>query len=156
MTGSEYVARPGHVSGGGAPAGDRLTRLLDSSAIGLSALCFAHCLAFPLLIAMLPTLDSILPGQWWAHPVILAIALPLAGWALLRSWRRHHDWRPAALGILGLSLMVTGLVLGERGWGETVFTVIGGLTLAAGHMLNWRLDGHHHVHSEGSEHRSRA
>lgn len=139
------------------PAGDRLTRLLDRSAIGLSSLCLVHCLAFPVLIALLPALGSILPRQWWVHPAILATALPLAGWALHRGWRRHRDWRPVALGIAGLSLMVIGLLSGERGWGETVFTVIGGLTLAAGHVLNWRLDDHRvHPHSECNEHGRRA
>lgn len=124
---------------------DPFSRHLDRSAIILSGLCLVHCLAFPILIAFLPALDNFLPRQWWVHPLILAIALPLAGAALWRGWHRHHDLRPPVLGAVGLFLLTIGILAGEGGPFEIGFTVAGGLTLVAAHVLNWRLDGHRHA-----------
>ena len=133
----------------------RMTRLLDRGAIGLSGLCLIHCLAFPVLIALLPALASVLPQQWWVHPAILATAVPLAGVALWRGWRQHGDPRPARLGVLGLGLMTAGVLVRDTTVAETVLTVAGGLTVATAHVLNWRLDPmgrHHHADLDGNEH----
>lgn len=119
---------------------DFWTRLLDRSAIGLSGLCLVHCLAFPVIVALLPAMASVLPRQPWVHAAILSAALPLAGIALWRGWSRHRDRRPGLFGALGLTLMGVGLATGDGGIVETVLTVIGGLMLAAAHALNWRLD----------------
>ena len=119
-------------------AGHRLTRILDRSAIGLSFLCLAHCLAFPMLIAFLPALATVLPQGEWVHPLLLAIALPLAGVALWRGWRRHRAVQPLAFGAIGLALMTIGVDAGASA--EIVLTVAGGLALAGAHLLNWRLD----------------
>lgn len=133
---SHPAHRHGHVSDGE----NWLTRWLDRSAIGLSGLCLVHCLAFPVIVALLPAMAPILPQQPWVHSAILATALPLAGFALWRGWRRHRDLRPGFLGVVGLYLMGAGLALGEGRLMETVLTVIGGLLLASAHALNWRLD----------------
>ena len=123
---------------------DRLSRHLDRSAIILSALCLVHCLAFPILVALLPALAGILPRQWWVHPLILAMALPLASVALWRGWLRHHDPRPPLLGAVGLLQLTIGVLAGEGGYFEIGATVVGGLTLAAAHVMNWHLIGHRH------------
>ncbi len=141
---SELTHRHGPAHDGGG------TRLLDRSAIGLSGLCLVHCLAFPVVIALSPAMGSVLPRLWWVHPVILAAALPLAGIALWRGWRGHRDRRPGLLGALGLTLMVAGLASGEEAVLETVLTVVGGLTLASAHALNWRLDHDARFHADAS------
>ena len=143
---SPSVHRHGHVS----DSDNRLTRWLDRSAIGLSGLCLVHCLAFPVIIALLPAMAPILPQQPWVHPAILATALPLAGLALWRGWRRHHDLRPGLLGVVGLNLMGAGLAVGEGRSMETILTVIGGLLLATAHALNWRLDHGARFHANTS------
>lgn len=62
--------------------------LLDSSAIALSGLCLLHCLALPLLAATLPLL-----GAWsraeWIHVMFATAAVPLSGYALWSTHRRH-------------------------------------------------------------------
>lgn len=62
---------------------------LDTSAIALSSLCLLHCLALPLLAAALPLL-----GRWeqaeWVHVVFATAAVPLSGYALWSSHRRHR------------------------------------------------------------------
>lgn len=118
------------------------TRLLDRGAIALSALCLVHCLALPAALAAAPALAAALPEQPWVHPAILATAAPLAAIALWRGWRRHGQRLPGLLGAIGVALLAAGVVAGngltEGGTAETVLTVLGGLTLAAAHLRNWR------------------
>ncbi|MCC4608057.1 MerC domain-containing protein [Xanthomonas campestris] len=118
------------------------TSLLDSSAIALSGLCLLHCLALPLLAAALPLL-----GAWsraeWVHVVFATAAVPLSGYALWSTHRRHPLPPPVwVLAICGL----TGLVLGASGlagaW-ETPITVVGSLLLASTHLVNLRLRRRH-------------
>lgn len=125
------------------------TRLLDRGAIALSALCLFHCLALPLVIAAAPAFAAALPDQPWVHPAILATAAPLAAIALWRGWRRHGWLRPGLLGLTGIVLLAAGVAAdgtAADGTAETVLTVLGGLTLASAHLLNWRgVHGGHHA-----------
>ncbi|MBB4757875.1 hypothetical protein FHT12_002130 [Xanthomonas campestris] len=117
--------------------------VLDNSAIALSSLCLLHCLALPLLAAALPLL-----GAWsraeWVHVVFAAAAVPLSGYALWSSHRRHALPAPVwALAVFGLA----GLVLGASGVAgaalETPVTVTGSLLLASTHLVNLRLRRRH-------------
>ncbi|NJC44575.1 MerC domain-containing protein [Xanthomonas arboricola] len=113
--------------------------VLDNSAIALSSLCLLHCLALPLLAAALPLL-----GAWsraeWVHVVFATAAVPLSGYALWSSHRRHAlpapVWALAVFGLAGLVLGASGVAGGS--W-ETPITVIGSLLLASTHLLNLRL-----------------
>jgi hypothetical protein len=145
----DFLAHGGHVSGDAldraAPRrGWSVTRWLDRGAVGLSMLCLVHCLAFPVVIIALPALGEILPRQWWVHPVIFALAVPMATIALVRGWSDHHDRRPVLLGGLGLALLGLGLLAGEASATAVLLTVVGGLVVAAAHLLNWRLGRHGH------------
>jgi len=110
--------------------------LFDASAVALSSLCLLHCLALPLLAALLP-----LFGAWseteWVHGVFVLIAAPLTSYAL---WRAHRQRPlPIALWLLagsGLALLLAGACggLGERA--ETPLTVAGSLALAGAHLWN--------------------
>jgi len=116
--------------------------MCDASAVGLSALCLAHCLLLPVLAALLPVFGAWAQAEW-VHVVFVCIALPLAGTAL---WRAHR-LRPlpralialAVLGLLGLAAGAFGLP--SHAW-ETPLTVSGSLLLAAAHVWNWRRRPH--------------
>ncbi|SEM42164.1 MerC mercury resistance protein [Pseudoxanthomonas sp. GM95] len=114
----------------------------DASAIGLSALCLAHCLLLPVLAALLPVFGAWAQAEW-VHLLFACIALPLAGAAL---WRAHL-LRPLPLPLVALAgLGLTGLVAGAFGfpthaW-ETPVTVVGSLLLASAHVWNWRRRPH--------------
>lgn len=118
---------------------------LDRSAIALSALCLAHCLALPVVIAAAPAMARVLPDQPWVHPAILATAAPLAAVTLWRGWRHHRSRRPAAIGLAGIVLLAAGVAVGD-GAAETALTVAGGLALAGAHALNWRRTHAGHAH----------
>ena len=110
--------------------------LFDVSALALSGLCLLHCLALPLLAALLPLL-----GTWseaeWVHGLFVLIAAPLTSYAL---WRAHrHRPLPAALWLLagtGLALLLAGACGGLGARAETPLTVAGSLALASAHLWN--------------------
>ncbi len=121
-----------------------LTRWLDQGAIGLSALCLLHCLALPLVVLALPVASAIVPHQWWVHPAIFGLAVPMATIALVRGWYNHRDRRPVVIGGVGLTLLGIGLLSAEGSATEIVFTVLGGAVVAVAHLLNRRLGQHRH------------
>lgn len=111
--------------------------LFDGLAIGVSAACLVHCLALPLVIALLPAWSAWLDVPEVFHLYVLLFALPFSLAVLLRAAFARRSLVPLALGTSGLVLMAAALALGE-GLGETVVTSIGALLLAAGHIVNWR------------------
>jgi hypothetical protein len=113
-------------------------RLLDLSAVSISALCLVHCLALPVLAAMLPLANAWVQSEW-VHAVFVLIAAPLSALALLHGGSGHRAPAPwLALAGLGVAL----LALGAAGWPdrswETPVTVVGSLCLATVHLWNWR------------------
>lgn len=122
-------------------------RVLDGSAMSLSGLCLVHCLALPVLAALLPAL-----GPWthaeWVHVAIVLFAAPIAAFALARP---VHGERPpralTALGGLGVALLALG-AFGSPAI-ETPVTVAGSLCLAAAHLWNWRRHGRRHADAKG-------
>jgi hypothetical protein len=122
-------------------------RLFDLSAIGLSGLCLVHCLALPLVAAVLPMF-----GPWaraeWVHGVFVAIAAPLSAGALWLNSRGER--RPAGLYVAALAGLAL-LALGAVGWPspalETPITVTGSLSLVGAHLWNWRRRHRGHAHA---------
>ncbi len=130
---------------------------LDRWGIVISSICLVHCLALPVLIALLPAVAPLLPPDNWVHPVLIGMALPVTGWALVRGYRLHREWRAVALGVVGLGLIGGGVLLDAVPLAAAGLTVIGGLFVAAAHLLNWRAHsalgaGHHHGSPAHSPH----
>ena len=108
--------------------------------MGLSGLCVVHCLAGSVLLAGLS-----ITGGLWAHEVHaigLAIALPLALYALVRGVRMHHRHVVVVLGGLGLLMMAVSLLLRHGSGAEMALSIVGVLTLAGAHLLNLRWSRH--------------
>lgn len=113
--------------------------MLDRLAMGASLLCLLHCLAFPLLIAALPSLSHILHLPESFHMWVVVFAIPCSLWALLPGRSRHGAVTPLLLAGAGLLFLIAGIsILHDAGW-ETQATVAGSLLLSAAHVLNWRL-----------------
>lgn len=113
-----------------------ITRL-DRLGMLISSACLVHCLALPLLTALLPFLSLSLPGDEWTHRVLLAMALPVTGLALFRGWRRHRAAVPTICGAAGLMMIAAGLFPGSE-IAEAALTVTGGLIVVGAHLMNWR------------------
>jgi len=113
--------------------------LLDASAVGLSGLCLAHCLALPLVAAFSPLLATWAEAEW-VHAAVIGMAAPISIFAL---WRRAKGAAIIGLSALGLAILTLGAFHWPSAELETPITVAGSLVLAAAHILNWR---RRHVH----------
>lgn len=112
---------------------------LDRAAIGLSGVCLVHCIATSVVLTVLASAGGLLFNPL-IHEVGLALAICLAAVALGRGWLRHRGVAPALVGLCGLCLMGSALVV-RHGLGETALTIVGVGLVALGHHLNRRLLG---------------
>lgn len=110
--------------------------------MSLSIGCLVHCLALPLVIALLPATASWLDIPESFHLWALLTALPVSLFMLLSSYRNHSDHVPLLLGTNGLTLMACALLIPDR-MAETAVSSSGALLLAGAHLVNWRLRGLH-------------
>ena len=122
---------------------------LDRIAIGLSAICAIHCVAFPLVAGFLPLLATTLHHghvlhEFWFHQFILIFILPVSILALVAGYRCHKQIVPILISSIGLLCLVlvaifAGTLISNNiipHEGETWLTVVGGVIHAIGHVLN--------------------
>ena len=120
------------------PLEGRAGAALNTFAVCASFTCMMHCLALPLLFAVLPAIaDRVDPGENF-HAAVILLALPMSALALVGGWRRHRTYAPLAAGVVGLTLIAVGIALARREAIETVVTVTGSLLLAGAHIMNWQ------------------
>lgn len=130
----------------GLPDND-MQKVLDLLAVSISGLCVIHCLLMPLALIMFPILSGSLFAGEDFHRFLVWVILPTSSAAFLLGCRRHKDNKVLLLGILGMFVLVSSAfwghdLVGELG--ERLFTVLGGLVLAAAHLRNFRLCRHDH------------
>ena len=120
--------------------------MVEGLAVGAALACLAHCIALPVILAILPAFATMVPIPATFHILALAFAIPSTGGALYIGYRRHRLAAPLLIGGAGLAL----LALGVLRWGETPLeapvTILGSLFIAAAHVVNWRLRRATHLH----------
>ena len=109
---------------------------VDRLAIGLSGLCFVHCIASAVAVAVLASAGTFLLDPIF-HEVGMTIAFVLGVLGLGRGILTHGFMLPASVGGLGLGVMAGSLYLGHEN-GGTLYSIIGVLIVALGHDLNRR------------------
>lgn len=119
-----------------------LQSLPDKTAITLSLLCTAHCLALPFLLILFPSLLSLqLDNEAFHFWMVLAV-IPVSLYALTLGCKKHQRFHLLAVGGVGLlclllAVFVPEALLGEIG--EKGLTLIGSALIAFGHFKNYRL-----------------
>ncbi len=109
---------------------------LDGAAIGLSALCVIHCLALPLLVAVVPAL-GVVAGEEWVHRGFVILAVPVSLLALARLDPGRGISVMVGLLVVGLGLLIAGAFVEALEPFEVTLTVSGALILSAAHVLRW-------------------
>lgn len=109
---------------------------IDASAVTLSGLCLIHCMALPLLAAFLPVAGVFADAEW-VHKAFVAAALPVSGFAIVRSWKSRGGTGFTMLAILGLTLLVSAAFVPALHPFETPLTVAGALLLGSAHIWRW-------------------
>ena len=89
----------------------------DLAAIGVSLVCIVHCLCLPALLTLVPALAGLI-GQDIEHSTVhwtlLAIAVPISTWTLVRSLSRHGGGWLLATGLAALALLFLAPALTAR------------------------------------------
>ncbi|WP_043316303.1 MerC domain-containing protein [Microbulbifer sp. HZ11] len=110
-------------------------------AIGLSAMCTIHCLALPLVLALVPSMAALGLDNEAFHLWMVLAVIPTSVYALTMGCKQHKRYRVVVLGGAGLGLLATAVLLGESAGelGEKLLTVAGASLVAFGHLWNYRL-----------------
>ena len=111
------------------------TKLLDITSMGLSVLCLIHCLALPLIIVALPALSG-LSDQDWVHKVLISIAVPLSAFTLYSS-KGYRNHLVLSIAVFGLFMLGLAAFYGPVQKIEVLISVIGALSVAGAHGLNY-------------------
>jgi hypothetical protein len=112
-------------------------RALDVAGVGLATLCLVHCLVLPILAVAMPFAAQLSHAEW-VHATVVALAAPAAIVAILPALAaRPIPWAIPALAVAGLAAMTSALFV-EAAFLETALSVMGGISLASAHLLNWR------------------
>lgn len=109
--------------------------VVDRLGICVSVACAVHCLAMPVLLALLPTMSSIFLIGHGVEAVLAIAAVVLAIACLCWGFRIHRKKRL----ILSFSAAAAFILWGQSmgtGWVETLLVVLGGLGLVGSHLLN--------------------
>lgn len=111
---------------------------LDFFGFSASMLCAVHCMAVPLVV----TFGALSGLAWltnpWVEITLIAASIWIASWSLTRSYFKYHR-RFTAISIVagGFALLIVSRFVAHE-W-EPIMAVLGGVTIATAHWINWRL-----------------
>jgi MerC mercury resistance protein len=126
-----------------------VSHYLDRIAISLSAICIVHCLAVPLIVAILPIAALGFGAESHFHAIMLWLVVPVSIIGLIMGYRVHHRSGIVALGIVGVTVISIAAIVGHRQWAvstEILVSVVGSLLLAGAHWTNFVVVRKIHVH----------
>jgi hypothetical protein len=107
-----------------------------------STLCAVHCLAMPFVLAAQPVFVWLRLSRV-VDNALLALAAVVGVLVCASNHRRHRDWGPLGLLLLGLTAVFVGRYFGLR-----PLTMGGPLVMSYGLWLNRRLCPCHACHHE--------
>ena len=118
----------------------KTTQNLDRIGVTASTLCAIHCALVPIFITALPLLGLEFMANEWVEISMIAISAVLGTLSLSLSYRKQHrKLLPFLVLITGFILIAIGHFSGLEAL-EPIFIPIGGLIVAAAHLVNWKLN----------------
>lgn len=106
------------------------SRRADLLGMTNSALCLAHCLAMPLLVAM--------GAAFMHHPLVSMVFIAVAGWAVFTAMRRSPArWLVRSMW-MAWAVFALSLFLEEVHHGFEVSALVASGMLVLGHGMHWR------------------
>ena len=118
-----------------------LSKYLDRVAITLSTICIVHCLAMPLVIALLPVAALTLGGDGHFHTLMLWFVVPTSVLGFGLGVRVHGRADIVAMGAVAIAALAAAALWGHSAWDpsvEVLVNVAASVLLAAAHWRNFR------------------
>jgi hypothetical protein len=116
------------------------SRYFDRVAIGLSAVCIVHCLAIPLLAALLPIALAGLGSDDHFHTWMLWGVVPTSLLGFGIGVRYHGRYLLALAGATGLGIVVLAALVAHGHWlwwQEMLLSIVGSVILVLAHWRNF-------------------
>ena len=114
----------------------------DKFAITLSLVCVIHCFFFPAFVIFTSGFLSLSIDNEFAHKLLVFTAVPLSIFALILGYKNHQSIAPIPIGILGLLMFISAVILGEDNLGELgekILTLLGSMLIAYAHFKNYQI-----------------
>ncbi|MYD43093.1 MAG: MerC domain-containing protein [Gammaproteobacteria bacterium] len=105
-------------------------------AAGLSTLCVIHCVALPVLVALMPMVAQVAENEI-VHRLLVLAAIPLS---LRVVWLSRFMYSASffiSVVLLGLTSLAAGAFVEDFEAYEQPLTLLGGMLLAAAHIWHW-------------------
>ena len=115
---------------------------IDGIAISLSFLCILHCLLTPAFLILAPSFLTLSIDSEFIHYLIILLAIPISLYALTLGYRAHDRITFLFIGIIGLSMLFTAILMGENilsEYGEKGITLFGSIIVAYSHFRNLQI-----------------
>lgn len=125
------------------------SKYFDRIAITLSAVCLVHCLAVPVLVAVLPIAALSFGSDGHFHALMLWFVVPTSTAGFLLGFRVHGRRDVVGAGAAGVLVLALAALWGHASWDpsvEVAVSVAGSITLAIAHFRNFREVRRLHVH----------
>ena len=113
----------------------------DKLAMALSTACAIHCFLTPSFVLLTSGLISFSFDNEFLHNLILFAAVPISLYALISGNANHKILYLLPVGIIGLSLLVLAVSLGEAflgELGEKSLTLTGSIIVVYAHYKNYK------------------
>lgn len=121
-------------------ATSKTTARLDRLGMTASTLCAIHCALVPIFLTALPLLGLEFLANEWVEITMLIASVVLGTLSLSLSYRnQHHKVLPFLVLFAGFAFIGTGHFSGIA-FLEPILIPLGGFTVAAAHLVNWRLN----------------
>jgi len=118
-----------------------LSRYIDRLAIALSTICIVHCLAMPLLLALVPMAAIFADGDGHFHQLLLWLVVPTSALGFGFGYRLHRNAGIVGVGVVAVAILGVVAFYGHYAWGtviEVAVSVVGSVMLAGAHWRNFR------------------
>ena len=109
---------------------------LDLYAVGLSTLCVLHCVALPVLLAVMPVAAQAAESEL-VHRILVIVAVPVSLRVIWKARPMNGNRLFVGAVSVGLGLLMLGAFMEAVSAYEVPITVAGGTVLASAHLWHW-------------------
>lgn len=108
---------------------------LDLCAVGLSTLCVLHCIALPVLAALMPLAAQAAESEL-VHRLLVVAAVPVSLRVIWKSLQVHGNRLFVGAASVGLGLLLLAAFMEAVSSYEEPITIVGGSLLGLAHLWN--------------------